>query len=74
MRESSDTEEILLQKCSESHPFEPFFSAIAQQVFNCMAKNLVSEVNDSMHESRKRDTSAKEKKSSRKIQKLSSEK
>ena len=63
-----------MQKCSESHPYEPVFCAIAQQVFNCMAKNLVSEVNDRIHESRKRDTSAKGNSNSRKIQKLSSDK
>ena len=74
MKESTDTEVILDQKCSASHPYEPVFCAIAQQAFNCMAKNLVSEVNDAIHESRKRDTSVKSNSSSRKIQKLSSEK
>ena len=74
MKESPDTEETLLQKCSQGHPYEPVFSVIAQQVFNMMAKNLVSEINDAIHESRKRDTSAKGNSNSRKIQKLSSDK
>ena len=73
MRESSDTEEILLQKCSEGHPFEPVFSAIAKQVFNMMAGNLVREINDAIHEGRKRDSSGKGNSNSRKVQKLSSE-
>ena len=73
MRESPDTEEILLQKCSEDHPFEPIFSAIAQQVFNMMASNLEREINDKIHEARKRDSDDKGNSSSRKILKLSSE-
>lgn len=65
---------IFNKSCDESHDFMSFVPTIATRFFNCMSKNFISSVNDSIHASRKRAAkpASKESASGRKINKLQS--
>jgi hypothetical protein len=67
-----EAEAILNQKCDDAHDFMSFVPSIATKFFNCMAKNFISSVNDSIHASRKRAAkpASKENAATRKINKL----
>jgi hypothetical protein len=73
MQNYPDTEEVIMQKCSEGHCFELRFQNIVRQFFNCMSKNVVSEINDVIHENRKR-MPKESGKNEQKVKKLRSEK
>jgi hypothetical protein len=49
-----ESEALLNQKCDAGHDFTSFVPAIATKFFNCMSKNFISSVNDTIHASRKR--------------------
>ena len=62
------TSQLLNTQCSLAHSFKKHFEKAAVTFCNCMLKNYVSEINDKLHEARKR--SAKPTASARKIAKL----
>ena len=66
---------ILEQKCENSHPFSERIKSIGARIFNIFSKNFVAELNNTIHEERKRQTApvTKDSSSSRKIKKLQSE-
>jgi hypothetical protein len=69
-----NTSQLLEIKCSAGHDFSKVFSQIATTFCNCMMKNFVSEVNDKLHEARKRAPKSQEMTpANRKIAKLNNE-
>jgi hypothetical protein len=74
LQRESRTESLLTQLCSEGHKFEEFIPKIATRIFNIFSKNYISELNDKIQMSRKRDAGSKECNTSRKISKLQSDK
>lgn len=74
-----DTRSLVQVKCSMGHDMSPFLEKAGNTFCNCMLKNYVSEVNDQLHEGRKRKPnsdsgSAQTSSSSRKISKLQGKK
>jgi hypothetical protein len=73
--ESCDTTgNLFTVQCAQGHDFSQYLKRVANTFCNCMLKNFVSEVNDKLHEGRKRATEGKESSSGRKIRKLQSKK
>jgi hypothetical protein len=65
------TRQLLETECSVGHDFSSTFSRIATTFCNCMLKNFVSELNDKLHEARKRGPNSQESTpANRKIAKL----
>jgi len=74
LRSSDQTQNIVDTTCDNSHPYSNILCHIAARFFNVMSVNLVREMNDVIHQSRKRDaSSSKENQGARKISKLQSE-
>ena len=75
MNDNENTLAILEQKCEKLHPFSEKIKSIGARIFNIFSKNFVAELNDKIHEERKRQPApvAKDSSSSRKIKKLQSE-
>lgn len=65
--------EIIFQRCQSGHEFTRFVSNIAFKLFNIVSKNLISEINDKIHEAKKRQPDTKASSSRRKIAKLQSD-
>jgi hypothetical protein len=74
LKRESRTESLMKQQCSEGHVFAEFVPKIATRIFNIFSKNYISELNDKIQMSRKRDGGSKECNTSRKISKLQSDK
>jgi hypothetical protein len=72
MEGSHSTRQLLETKCAAGHDLEKAFTRIATTFCNCMLKNYVSELNDKLHEARKRAPKAQDSKTpdNRKIAKL----
>ena len=68
------TDSILAQTCDSGHRFEEFVPSVGTKYFNIFAKNIVSEMNDKIHTSRKRGGNPAIGKDQRKITKLQSDK
>jgi hypothetical protein len=67
------TKSMIENRCSLGHELSDVFSKVANSFCNCMLKNFVSEINDTLHESRKRGSgSAKTSQEEKKIAKLQS--
>jgi hypothetical protein len=71
LESSFNTQQLLETKCSLGHDFTNVFRRAAQTYCNCMLKNFVSEINDKLHEARKRSAKS-EPSADRKISKLQS--
>ena len=77
MDELDTTSPLVNAKCTENHPFRPFFRRIVTSVFNCIGKNLAKELNSVIHLEKKRKATilaenGKHSTDSKKIQKLTS--
>ena len=69
-----DCASTLNQACEESHEFMTFVPQITKQFFNCVSKNFISGLNDTIHEGRKRGPQhPKDSQGTRKIAKLQSQ-
>jgi hypothetical protein len=68
-----NTSNMLKAECSRGHECEPMLKQASIAFCNCMMKNYVSELNDSLHESRKREGSKKSSPSKKKVSKLQSD-
>ena len=65
---------ILDQKCKNGHKFSDRIKSIGCRLFNIFSKNFIAELNDKIHEERKRSKSVtKDSSSARKITKLQSD-
>jgi len=54
MCNSVDIYETFNQSCSVGHSFLSFIPTIGSKMFNCASKNFITELNDTIHASRKR--------------------
>jgi hypothetical protein len=74
--ECSDTTRNLVNvQCSQSHDFSKYLTRVANTFCNCMLKNFVSEVNDKLHEAKKRISAEDiESANGRKVRKLQAKK
>ena len=54
LKSDVNTELIMDQKCEKGHKFADFVPRIAMTAFNIIAVNFVSDINDKIHEARKR--------------------
>jgi hypothetical protein len=54
LKKTVSTERIRQQKCKSGHMFSEFLTKLTASVFNIVSKNFVSELNDVIHEARKR--------------------
>ena len=74
MMNDSNTCVLLEQECKNNHKFSERISSIASRIFNIFSKNFIAEINDRIHEERKRSNADDSKKcsKSRKIKKLQS--
>jgi len=70
MRAQEKTSQMLNPTCSSGHNILNAFKLAAISFVNCIFKNFVSKINDSLHSSRKRDSQIVTK-NNRKIAKLS---
>ena len=71
MMDQEGTRDLLYSTCESEHPVEPWLKIAARTYCNCMMKNYTSEVNDHLHEARKRATKGgREKSQDRKLVKL----
>jgi hypothetical protein len=67
-----NTQSMLRVECSKGHECNTMFRQASVTFCNCMMKNYVSEVNDDLHESRKRSGNKKNSPSQKKVSKLQS--
>ena len=74
IEENEETAVLLQAECAKGHNFKDMLPKISRTMFNIFSKKFVAEVNDKLHEARKRATSSKENSSARKLAKLKSEK
>ena len=75
MKSNENTLGLYSMKCAKGHSHCSHMQRIAFTIFNINAKNYVSELNDKIHENRKRKstpTSVKQSKSARKLKKMNS--
>lgn len=72
--ENHETRNLVDVKCSMDHNLSGMVTHAAKVFCNCMLKNYVSEVNDKLHEGRKRNATGKDSKAERKIAKLQGKK
>lgn len=74
LKENDSTAPLLDVKCAKDHLLEKCVSRIAFTAFNVGSKNFISELNDRIHESRKRENTADPKKSTvaKKLKKVNS--
>ena len=77
MKYDSSSSGILEQTCQgeKSHKFSERIKSIGYRIFNTFSKNFISEINDKIHEDKKRKKSSSDKecKNGKKIRKLQSE-
>ena len=75
MRNDENCARILDQTCENNHKFSERIKSIGGRVFNTFSKNVTAEINDKIHESKKRKPKSdpKQDSSARKIKKLQSE-
>ena len=55
LEESSATDAIMNTTCKSDHKFLPYVQLISNAMFNIFAKNVVSDFNSIIHQTRKRD-------------------
>ena len=72
LEEFGYTNSILMVKCTRGHPFSDIARNIATVMFNLFAKNVVAEVNSSIHKKRSRDVAKKRSPTDMKKRKLNS--
>ena len=76
MEWDSNSEAILEQTCQNSHKFSEKILSIGQILFSTLSKNFVGELNDKIHENKKREKKSdnpKESSAAKKIKKLQSD-
>ena len=73
VHDNSELEAMLTTACKAEHSFSKYMKKMTAMFFNIMAKNYVSELNDTIHKAKKRNTLVKEKLSAtaKKVRKLS---
>ena len=54
LQDSDETVSLLKATCSKGHDFKDFIRKVASSMFNMVAKNMVQEINNEIHASRKR--------------------
>ena len=54
LQDSDETISLLKATCDKGHDFKEFIRKIASSMFNMVAKNIVQEINNEIHTSRKR--------------------
>ena len=72
IEELESTRSIADAKCEKGHPFRPLIRRIATAMFNCIATNIVREMNSVIHVEKKRKAKKVESTNERKVIKLTS--